>query len=294
MMLKIITLIALLISINFSSYANPLFQSYTSDKENFTESLEKLKSKLEEKGLKIVKVLPLSESVNSRGIDFDDYYIVVGCFDEKAKNILKNFPYISNLIPCSISIYKKDGKINISILNPDIFLQDVKVRKNLSWEEIRYIRNRYDLLKRSIISLGYKPINFYSKNSKNFKMKVMYEEVGQFNGPEEEFDMLLRSGLEGINMNVVMEMDLSLPDKWQKTYFICNLSYGAEILKSFPQFGSLAPCRINLYKSKEGYNISYINILELVSKFKSKMSEKEIDIFIKLDREIKEVLSEIR
>ncbi|MGE4530309.1 MAG: DUF302 domain-containing protein [Acidithiobacillus sp.] len=71
-----------------------------------------------------------------------------------------------------------------------------------------------------------------------------------------QIKMGIQSGAEAENMNVVGTLDVQkgLQERGIKSsqpyviYEVCNLVLGAKILKSTPEFGAFAPCKIVMYE----------------------------------------------
>ena len=110
----------------------------------------------------------------------------------------------------------------------------------------------------------------------------------------EEVKLFLKSALDGKNMNVLKVMDVS--EKPRMTlFYVCNLSYGEKILRNFPEFGAIAPCRIYILEKPDGsVEVGYINIPGLVKTFRKYLGKEEIDVFMKADKDIKEAIKEVK
>ncbi len=125
------------------------------------------------------------------------------------------------------------------------------------------------------------------------KNLLLYKEI--INGMDfEEAKIFLKSALDGKNMNVLTVMDIS--DKPRMTvFYVCNLSYGEKILRKFPEFGAIAPCRIYLLEKPDGnVEVGYINIPGLVKTFKKYLEKEEIDVLMRADKDIKEAIKEVK
>ncbi|MCL5980803.1 MAG: DUF302 domain-containing protein [Gammaproteobacteria bacterium] len=78
-----------------------------------------------------------------------------------------------------------------------------------------------------------------------------------------QIKMAIETGAEGENMNVVGTLDVQqgLQARGIKSnspyviYEVCNLVLGAKILKSTPQFGAFAPCKIVMYEQNGKMNL---------------------------------------
>ncbi len=110
----------------------------------------------------------------------------------------------------------------------------------------------------------------------------------------EEVKLFLKSALDGKNMNVLAVTDIS--DKPRMTvFYVCNLSYGEKILRKFPEFGAIAPCRIYILEKSDGsVEVGYINIPGLVKTFRKYFGKEEIEVFMQADKDIKEAIKEVK
>lgn len=110
----------------------------------------------------------------------------------------------------------------------------------------------------------------------------------------EEVKLLLKSALDGKNMNVLAITDVS--EKPRMTiFYVCNLSYGEKILRKLPEFGAMAPCRIYILEKPDGsVEIGYINIPGLVKTFRKYLGKEEREVFMQADKDIKEAIKEIK
>ncbi len=110
----------------------------------------------------------------------------------------------------------------------------------------------------------------------------------------EEVKFFLKSALDGKNMNVLTVMDISEKPR-MTVFYVCNLTYGEKILRRFPEFGAIAPCRIYILEKTDGsVEVGYINIQGLVKTFRKYFGKEEIDVFIKADKDIKEAIKEVK
>ncbi|RUM31920.1 MAG: hypothetical protein DSY32_00640 [Aquifex sp.] len=110
----------------------------------------------------------------------------------------------------------------------------------------------------------------------------------------EDVKILLKTALDGKNMNVLAVQDVSQNPK-MTVFYVCNLSYGEKILRTFPEFGALAPCRIYVLEKPDGsVEIGYINIPNLVKGFKKYLSPQAKKVFLKADKDIKEAIKEVK
>ncbi len=122
--------------------------------------------------------------------------------------------------------------------------------------------------------------------------KLLYKEVIK-GFSFEDVKILLKTALDGKNMNVLLIQDISQKPR-MSVFYVCNLSYGEKILRGFPQFGALAPCRIYILEREDGsVEIGYINIQNLVKGFRKYLTPEQIKVFMQADKDIKEAIKEL-
>ncbi|RLJ71447.1 uncharacterized protein (DUF302 family) [Hydrogenivirga caldilitoris] len=94
-------------------------------KENQREVVEKLVKKLNEKGLNVIRTLPMSDVIHERGSkDFPNYTTVLACDIKEKKELLRKVPFMSVLIPCSVAVYEKGGKVYITSMKEVLLIRD--------------------------------------------------------------------------------------------------------------------------------------------------------------------------
>lgn len=112
--------------------------------------------------------------------------------------------------------------------------------------------------------------------------------------PFEDVKILLKTALDGKNMNVLEVIDISQKPK-MTVFYVCNLSYGEKILRVFPQFGTLAPCRIYILEREDGnVEVGYINISNLIKGFRKYFTSEVVEVFLRADKDIKEAIKEVK
>ena len=287
-MVKVLSAILIFISLSFSmDVVKAMFPTYTLKERDFKKAVENVKASMEAQGLKVLRVLTLSEALKARGVDFPDYYIIFGCQSENMDKILAKAPAMSNLLPCSVAVYRdKDGRVKASSLNEKPFL--AKYGKLLTVEERREIASTYRTLNKTLNTLSVRPVRVMKvpPPKKDFVYEVPLKGVDY-----DEYKMLFESSLNGVNMNVLGVMNVSSNPKFD-IFLACNLSYGEKILSVFPQFGTLAPCRVYTYESEGSVKVGYINIPLLMEIYRRHLSAEAVDIFKKADEDIKNAIKE--
>lgn len=123
--------------------------------------------------------------------------------------------------------------------------------------------------------------------------KLLYKETIK-GVPFEDVKILLKTALDGKNMNVLQIIDVSQNPK-MTVFYVCNLSYGEKILRKFPELGTIAPCRIYILEKPDGsVEVGYINIENLIKAFRRYLSSESIEVFKKADKDIKEAIGEVK
>lgn len=87
--------------------------------------VKELVERLNKKGLKVIRTLPMSKVLHERGVkDFPNYTTVLACDIPEKKELLLKVPFMSVLIPCTVAIYEQEGKVKITSLKEQLFLKD--------------------------------------------------------------------------------------------------------------------------------------------------------------------------
>ena len=126
------------------------------------------------------------------------------------------------------------------------------------------------------------------------KHPLQYEEV--IKGMDfEDVKLLLKTALDGRNMNVLGVVDVAKEKPRFSYMLVCNLSYAEQIFREMPQLGVMAPCRVYLYERKDGsVAVGFINVDTLLRLFGKKLSKEAKEVFKKADREVKDAIKEVR
>jgi len=133
----------------------------------------------------------------------------------------------------------------------------------------------------------------FSQEDKS-KHPMQYEEV--IEGMDfEDVKLLLKTALDGRNMNVLGVVDVATEKPRFSYFLVCNLSYAEKIFRELPQLGVMAPCRIYLYEREDGtVVVGFINVETLLKLFGDKLSDKSKELFLKADSDIKSSIREVR
>lgn len=123
---------------------------------------------------------------------------------------------------------------------------------------------------------------------------LQYEEV--IEGLDfEDVKLLLKTALDGRNMNVLGVIDVSTERPRFSYMLVCNLSYAEKIFKEFPQLGVMAPCRIYLYEREDGsVAVGFVNVDTLLKLFRKELSEEAKELFRKADKDVKSAIKEVK
>ncbi len=123
---------------------------------------------------------------------------------------------------------------------------------------------------------------------------LQYEEV--IEGMDfEDVKLLLKTALDGRNMNVLGVVDVATEKPRFSYMLVCNLSYAEKIFREMPQLGVMAPCRIYLYERDDGsVVVGFINVKTLLRVFDKYLSERSKELFLKADKDIKSAIAEVK
>ncbi len=126
------------------------------------------------------------------------------------------------------------------------------------------------------------------------KHPLRYEEVVE--GLDfEDVKLLLKTALDGRNMNVLGVVDVSTEKPRYAYMLVCNLSYAEKIFREFPELGVMAPCRIYLYEREDGsVGIGFVNVETLLKIFADRLSPKAKEIFRKADEDVRSAIKEVK
>ncbi len=267
-----------------------MYLDYNLRERDFKRAVEQVRKSMEEKGVKVIRTLTISDAIRARGKEFRNYYVVFGCEVEGMDRILLKAPALSNVVPCSVAVYEdKKGRIKATVINHNLFT--TKYGKVLSAEERRLIEKTYRNLNLALASLS-------TNKPKAVKLpppkeELVYEEVVE--GQDyDTFKTLLKTSLDGVNMNILDIIDVSVQSPRFSIFLACNLSYGEAILRDIPQFGTLAPCRVYLYEKDGKLGVGYINIPFLLKTYSKHLGKENAEIFKKADQDIKQAIKEAK
>ncbi len=110
------------------------------------EVVKELVRKLNEKGLKVIRTLPMSEVLHARGVkDFPNYTTVLACDVPQKKEILLKVPFMNVLLPCSVAVYERGGKVYITSFKETLIVKDYS--EELGYEYSQKIEEIYQRLR---------------------------------------------------------------------------------------------------------------------------------------------------
>jgi uncharacterized protein (DUF302 family) len=117
------------------------------------EVVEELVRKLNEKELNVIRTLPMSKVIHERGIkDFPEYTTVLACNIKEKKELLRKVPFMSVLIPCSVAVYEKEGKVYITAMKEFLLIKDYS--KELGDRYSQLIADTYQKLRIAIAEVA--------------------------------------------------------------------------------------------------------------------------------------------
>ena len=293
-MVKVLLITLLLFLFSFAKDPmRAMYLTYPLKERDFKRAVDDIKRGMEEKRIKVIRVLTVSDAIRARGsTEFPNYYVIFGCETPQMKEILTKAPALSNVIPCSIAVHqsKENGKIYATIINENMFLS--KYGHKLTKEERMEIKKTYRNIRLVLTQMSgvrLKPAKMQAINQ-----ELVYEEEVK-NLAYDDFKILFKTSLDGVNMNVLDVLDVSEESPKFSIFLACNLSYGEAILKDIPQFGTLAPCRVYVYEKPDGsVGVGYINIPFLLKSYEKHMSKEKAEIFRKADQDIKSAIKEAK
>jgi len=117
------------------------------------EVVKKLVEKLNQKGLKVIRTLPMSKVIHERGVkDFPNYTTVLACDIPEKKELLRRVPFMSVLIPCSVAVYERNGKTVITAPKEILFIKDYS--EELGDKYVQLIADVYQKLRIAVAEVA--------------------------------------------------------------------------------------------------------------------------------------------
>lgn len=278
-----------------------MFRTYTVSGKDFNSVVDELKQGLNEKGdLKVLRVLTISEAIKARGVkDFPNYTVILACDPKGKEDLLIRIPFMSNLIPCSVAVYENpDGSVSMTTINEKPYLREFS--KKLSKDDRRFVSRTYFELKKVLSSIGKpKVVHINRKQVRGLMAELRgtsFETSDTIKGMSfEDAKTFLKTALDGVNMNILGVEDVKKDSPKYSFMLACNLTYGEKILREFPHFGTLAPCRIYIYEKPDGsVGVGYINIQTLIKLYGTHLHKDAVEVFEKADRDIKSAIKEVK
>lgn len=88
---------------------------------SFEEAIEKATEELKKDGFGILTTIDVKQTLkNKLDVDVDKYTILGACNPNFAHQALQIENELGLLLPCNVIVYEKDGKVHVSIMNPEI------------------------------------------------------------------------------------------------------------------------------------------------------------------------------
>ncbi len=117
------------------------------------EVVEELVKKLNEKGLKVIRTLPMSKVIHERGVkDFPNYTTILACDIKEKKELLRKVPFMNVLIPCSVVVYERKGKLYITAPKEFLLIKDYS--QELGDRDAQLIADVYQKLRIAIAEVA--------------------------------------------------------------------------------------------------------------------------------------------
>lgn len=102
---------------------------------NYEQAIEKATEELKKEGFGVLTTIDVKQTLkNKLDVDFDRYMILGACNPPFAHEALRAEDTIGLLMPCNVIIHEKQGRVNISVFNPEVIsmASDNPVLKELS------------------------------------------------------------------------------------------------------------------------------------------------------------------
>ena len=88
---------------------------------SFDEAIERATEELKKDGFGILTTIDIKQTLkNKLDVDMDKYTILGACNPNFAHQALQIENELGLLLPCNVIVYEKDGKVYVSIMNPEI------------------------------------------------------------------------------------------------------------------------------------------------------------------------------
>ncbi|RUM31921.1 MAG: hypothetical protein DSY32_00645 [Aquifex sp.] len=133
-------------------FGNPfrlLFYTVEVRGKTFDNVVKSLEEKLNKNGLKVIRILPLSKALESRGVkNFPKYSIILACDVPGKEKILPKYPALTNLIPCSVAVYETKEGVKVTTMKEIVFLAEYA--KQMKDEEVKFVIDTYRNLRKTL------------------------------------------------------------------------------------------------------------------------------------------------
>lgn len=87
----------------------------------FDETIARVTEELKKEGFGVLTTIDMKETLKNKiGADIDKYTILGACNPNFAHKAVQMEQELGLLLPCNVIVYKKDGKVNVSAMNPEI------------------------------------------------------------------------------------------------------------------------------------------------------------------------------
>ena len=101
---------------------------------SYEEAIEKVKEELKKEGFGILTEIDVKATLNQKiGVEVDNYVILGACNPPAAYRALQAEPDIGLMLPCNITVYRKEGQTYVSAIRPTMAM---KMIDNVKLQEV--------------------------------------------------------------------------------------------------------------------------------------------------------------
>lgn len=103
----------------------------------FERALEKVTDALKDEGFGVLTKIDVKETIKQKlGKDFHPYVILGACNPPLAHRALSNVPEVGILLPCNVTIEKRENGILVSLANPEAMMMMGDLAENADLREV--------------------------------------------------------------------------------------------------------------------------------------------------------------
>lgn len=101
---------------------------------SYEEAIEKVKKELQKEGFGVLTEIDVKATLNQKlGVEVDNYVILGSCNPPAAYRALQAEPDIGLMLPCNITIYRREDKTYVSAIRPTMAM---KMIDNVKLQEV--------------------------------------------------------------------------------------------------------------------------------------------------------------